>query len=209
MTVLFDTADKISWFEYREIIYIYIYIYLYIKHCKLIKSRWQSHYNFGKYGNCSVSIAHISTWCETSYTIRIICLYNNQYSNILFQYQLYFSSSWYDMCQWAMTNQGFPRMILFENPWHCNGPMLWLQTSLCTNSVHVSPCCIRQPRGIIIGVKRLMGHSPEKGSGYILVALNEPFGPLFTMKTLAHWSRYSHYKPAMVVRPVIFLNPYF
>ena len=79
------------------------------------------------------------------------------------------------MCQWGMAYQGkwFVTISLNHNPWHCNGSMHWLQTSLCIHPRELSPFYIRQPQGLIIGVEVLVCHSPEKVQRQALNALNE------------------------------------
>ena len=78
-------------------------------------------------------------------------------------------------CQWGLANEGsgFVTVELYFNPWHCNGSMHWLQSSLCKSSKHMSVYYIRPPQGLIIGISRLICDSPMGFQGQTLVALDE------------------------------------
>ena len=78
-------------------------------------------------------------------------------------------------CQWGLANEGsgFVTVELYFNPWHCNGSMHWLQSSLCKSSEEMSVYYIRPPQGLIIGISRLICDSPMGFQGQTLVALDE------------------------------------
>ena len=78
-------------------------------------------------------------------------------------------------CQWGMAKRrsGFVTIRLEHNPWHCNGSMLWLQSSLCYDAARMSASYIRQPQGLIIDISRLMCNSPVEFRGKALIPLNE------------------------------------
>ena len=79
------------------------------------------------------------------------------------------------MCQWGLDNERsrFATISLKHNPWHCNGSMRWLQSSLCYDAALMSAFYIRQPRGLTIDVSRLMCNSPAEFRGKPLIRLNE------------------------------------
>ena len=78
-------------------------------------------------------------------------------------------------CQWGLSDKrsGFINIRLAHNRWHCNGSMLWLQSSLCRDVVRMSVSYIRQPQGLIIDTSRLMCNSPVEFRGKTLIQLNE------------------------------------
>ena len=77
-------------------------------------------------------------------------------------------------CQWGMANEisGFVTITLEHNRWHCNGSMLWLQSSLCKTSQQLPVYYIRQPQGLIIEISRLICQSPLQFQGKALIDLN-------------------------------------
>ena len=77
-------------------------------------------------------------------------------------------------CQWSMANKriGFVTISLEHNRWHCNGSMLWLQSSLCKDSRQLPVYYIRQPQGLIIEISRLICQSPLGFQGQALIDLN-------------------------------------
>ena len=79
-------------------------------------------------------------------------------------------------CQWGLAyhENWFVIVNVENNPWHCNGSMLWLQSSLCYGpTTQMSASYIRQPQGLIIGISRLICHSPAEFQGKALVASNK------------------------------------
>ena len=77
-------------------------------------------------------------------------------------------------CQWGMASrESWISITLHGNPWHCNGSMIWPQSSLCSDPMHTTAYYIRQPQAFTIDLSRLMCHSPEELHGKHMVALNE------------------------------------
>ena len=77
-------------------------------------------------------------------------------------------------CQWGMAKRrsGFVTITLEHNRWHCNGSMLWLQSSLCIASQQLPVYYIRQPQGLIIEISRLICQNPLGFQGKALIDLN-------------------------------------
>ena len=73
--------------------------------------------------NCIYHLNHISLKLPN---LSYITLYQNSLTHLD------------DMstCQWGMANrESWISITLHGNPWHCNGSMLWLQSSLCTQCI--------------------------------------------------------------------------